>query len=238
MTRVRRMRRRVAPAPRRPWRRVAVVFALGLLLLAALGLRVGEVRVRGAVAADADRLAGLLRPELGERWLLAGRGGLEASLAEDPWVEWVEITRRLPGTLVVRVHERTAMLVLPGGEAAVDAAGHRLPWRAGMEWAGLPVLELPGDEPWERHWPQVQDLVAAVGRAGWPLRSPLRAIVVGEGGELQLRTEAGTTLRLGGGSYAERLHRLAGARDRLEPGPGDVIDLRFDRQVILRPQGT
>lgn len=238
MTRVRRVRRRVAPAPRRPWRRIAVVFAAGLLLLAALGLRVGEVRVRGAVAADGERLAQLLRAELGERWLLAGRGGLARTLAEDPWVERVEISRRLPGTLVVRVHERTALLVLPGGEAAVDATGYRLPWRPGLDWAALPQLELPGDEAWEEHWPQLQSLLAAIGRAGWPLRSPLHAIIVREGGEMQMRTAAGTTLRLGGGSYAERLHRLAGARERLEPGPGDVIDLRFDRQVILQPQGT
>lgn len=68
---------------------------------------------------------------------------LERRVAEHPEVRMVTISRRLPGTLVVRVSEKQPVAFVPagGGLRATDADGHLLPLDPSKVAVDLPVLE-------------------------------------------------------------------------------------------------
>ena len=70
-------------------------------------------------------------------------GPLEARVASHPEVRRVTIERKLPGTLVVRVSEKTPVAFVPaaGGLRATDADGQLLPIDPSKVAVDLPVLE-------------------------------------------------------------------------------------------------
>lgn len=136
---------------------VAVVAAVGWLAFASPLLAVSAIMVRGArhtTPADVERVARLR----GENLLLLSTDDLERRLRALPWVKRARVSRRLPGTVAVRVVERrAAMVVAVGNERwTIDAAGvvlqrgsarRRLPVVAGIAARRLrPGARLAGDE--------------------------------------------------------------------------------------------
>jgi cell division protein FtsQ len=92
---------------------------------------------------------------LGRDDVLRGLGlGRHANLFDDlapiarhakmiPGVETAEVSRRLPGTLVVEITEVPAVALVPGrdGLTAMDAAGHLLPFDPSVTAPDLPLTE-------------------------------------------------------------------------------------------------
>ena len=148
-----------------------------------------------------------------------------------PQVESVTVSRRLPGTIVVRVTERrpVALLSVPGGLRAVDEHGRRLPLDPSRTPVDAPILtSAPRDT-------SVYHLLGAMRRETPQLYAQLSSIraigadeMVLQIADLPVRTMTGVTL--------ERLsdiepvqHDLA--RRQIRP---TELDLRYRDQVIAR----
>jgi cell division protein FtsQ len=219
-----------------------VVLVVGSLLYGAHDLRVGRISVYGVAVADRGALEAGLAPVLGSRLVWLDGGALAQRLGEDPWIRSVRLRRQLPDELVVRVHERRPLLCFDTGEgglAAVDDTGRILPPRDGLDLTPLPlVLDLHVDQ--EGSLPpsqqgRLEELVKALAVTNWPWPGGLSRIVLeGEAG-VELISSDGLRLVLGGGDFEERLRIFATVRAQLDPRPGDRVDLRFDRQVVLAP---
>ena len=140
-----------APTHRRRWR----LAALGVIVLALLTspwwgrqalrrmafFRVRNVEIVGARWLQAsDVVARLGVDTTASVW--DDLAPLEARVRQHPQVQEVEIDRRLPGTLVVRVTENLPVALVPsrGGLQAVDARGRALPIDPSRSNVDLPIV--------------------------------------------------------------------------------------------------
>lgn len=227
-------------ASRRARRLAALALLASLAAVLALGLfwRVEKVTVRGAVAADPGLLAQAAQDCFGRRLFQLPRSRARAILARDPWIRRVELRPTLGGTLVVRVEESTPVFALEEG-GGVCADGRVLPPRGEIDLSGLPRLRAPRREGRAdltgAATEMVRHLCAALDRTPWTWPSGLGSVVLQEGGDVLLTTGRGVEVVLGPEGWDRRLSALAAALPLLRPGPGDRLDLRFERQVILAP---
>ena len=156
---------------------------------------------------------------------------LAARVRAHAQVESVTVTRRLPGTLVVRVKERhpVALVDAPGGLRAVDERGRRLPLDPSRTPVDAPVVTAaPRDT-------MVYHLLGAMQREAPGLYAKLSSIratgadeIVLQIADLSVRAMTNVTLaRLGDIEPVERDLM----RRQLRP---TELDLRYRDQVIAR----
>lgn len=199
---------------------VAALGAAGFLIwrLGVVGgaLRVKEIRFAGLERATPEQLLELSPVQRGDHLLFLETGAMEAALRRHPWVAWVEVRRRFPPALDVRVVERRpAALVDLGGLYLVDDRGEVFKRAAPGDGLDLPVVTGIEREAWvERrgeHEPLLGAALALVRR--WSARGlDARAAI----SEIHVDPEYGTTLwsddgvevRLGQGDIEEKLARL------------------------------
>jgi cell division protein FtsQ len=158
-------------------------------------------------------------------------GPLEARVRTHTQIESVEVSRRLPGTLVVRVTERhpVALVDGPGGLRAVDERGRRLPLDPSRTPVDAPVVTAAPRDTLVYH------LLGAMQReapALYAKLSSIRAIgadeIVLQIADLQVRALTSVTLaRLADIDPVERdlMRRQLRAAE---------LDLRYRDQVIAR----
>lgn len=229
-----------APSRDRRWRLVA----LGVIVLALVTspwwgraalrrmafFRVRNVEIVGARYLQAsDVVARLAVDTTASVW--DDVGPLEARVRSHPQVAAVEIGRRLPGTLVVRVTENLPVALVPsrGGFQAVDARGRPLPIDPSRSNVDLPIvaqrdtalLRLMADV--RRVSPALYARVSEVRRAGQ--------------GEIVVRLVS-VPVRAAVHVTAERLAETIPVEEDLARRGAAVaeLDLRFRDQVIARLQ--
>jgi cell division protein FtsQ len=217
-----------------------VVAALAALSTSgARWLRVTEVQVVGAHAADAARLRAALAGAMGAPLLTVEVAALRARLLADPWVERVTIVRRLPRRLRVTLTEARPVFALPGGEGAVSSNGRVLPTRPGMDFGDLPLLCAPraadGSALSQDALEAVRRLCAVLDRSPWTWSEGLCRVELDRDLAVELETSGGARVVLGQEEWGKRLRSLSLAAEAVRPGPGDRIDLRFERQIVLDP---
>jgi cell division protein FtsQ len=229
-----------APSGDRRWRLVAlVVIVLALVTSPWWGraalrrmafFRVRNVEIVGARYLRAsDVVARLAVDTTASVWDDVER--LEARVRSHPQVAEVEIGRRLPGTLVVRVTENLPVALVPsrGGFQAVDARGRALPIDPSRSNVDLPIvaqrdtalLRLMADV--RRVSPALYARVSEVRRAGQ--------------GEIVVRLVS-VPVRAAVHVTAERLAETIPVEEDLARRGAAVaeLDLRFRDQVIARLQ--
>lgn len=158
-------------------------------------------------------------------------GPLAARVGAHPEVRHAEITRRLPGTLVVRVFEHIPVALLPGPEGftAYDAFGRALPIDLTRVRVDAPVLV-------ERD----SMLLALLGalRTGMPsLYNRLSEVRRGSRDDIVLRFVTGPpSVRAMAGVSLERLAEVELVERDLERRQlrATELDLRYRDQVIAR----
>jgi cell division septal protein FtsQ len=236
--------RRARRAPRRLGLRWAVA-GLALLIggMGALSafLRVDRIEVRGAVAADSELLRAVLPQAFGQRLLLLDGAPLRQALAADPWIRKVDFSPLLDGTLVVRIEEAVPVFSLEDG-GAISGDGQWLPPRRDIDVSGLTLLRIPpreGEAVLSKGVREiVRNLCTTLNRTPWTWPSGLESVEVETNGSVRLFTGGGVEVVLGSEGWERRLSAMAAALPSLRPGPGDRLDLRFDRQVIVTPAGV
>jgi cell division protein FtsQ len=192
--------------------------------------RVRRIEILGAhLIAPSDILARLHVDTTASVW--APTGPLAARIAANPAIQHVDVHRKLPGTLVVAVSERTPVALVPasGGFRVYDDRGVVLPIDPSRVPVDLPVAA-------ERDVPLFQ-LLAQM-RTGLPLLyAKVSAARRVNGNEFQLELKTGVVRAM----ETVTLDRLAD----VEPVAADLnrkqlvvaeIDLRYRDQVIARLQ--
>lgn len=171
----------------------------------------------------------------------------EARLRAHPVVAEAEVTRRLPGTLHVRIVEKrpAALAETAGALAPVTAAGEVLPVDPARVAVDVPLLRARATAGRDRRVRE-GDARAALAQAGRLAElDPALAALVSEvrperGGGVRLtlgRPQAEVVLPPDAPAGRLRLLRaaLADVRRRQEAGAGPArLDLRFDDQVVVR----
>lgn len=209
---------------------VAVCLAWGLLL----GLQQGYQYVTTSARFEAktiafeptshlsaERLAELMALAPGTNILAVDVDAVRRNIEADPWVASATVTRELPDTLHVAVHEHTPAAVLHSGHFyLLDDAGVPFKRVAPGERGALPVITgvernllVQGDPAATQIIRRALDVLAAYDAKARPR---LGEIHIGDGGEALLYTEkTGTLLRLGRGPVDERLARYDALRAAL-----------------------
>ncbi|MBI3647853.1 MAG: FtsQ-type POTRA domain-containing protein [Actinobacteria bacterium] len=227
------------PLPR--WARraapVAVILAVvggGTAFMRSSFFGADEVRVIGASHLSDARVirdAGVQ----GENVLSLNTGVVEARLERDPWIANAVVTRSLPGTVTIRVTERTpvAAVQVAGGFELVAADGVTL---GGTQRPGrLPVIPtntVPGGATGGFLAP-----ARVVGALAPDVRSEVMLAYEGITGEVFLRLRSGTVVRFGPlTSVTEKADALAAVLGWAGDQGARVltIDLRFPRAPSAR----
>jgi cell division septal protein FtsQ len=226
---------------RQPWRRLALWAAViavvattpwwGPRVLAEMSFfRLRRVQVVGARYVRADSIVTLLGVDTTQS-IWDETDELLARVRNHPQVSDVEISRRVPGTLVVTITERIPVAFVPTarGLQPLDAAGRTLPIDPSRVNVDLPVLarrdttvlRLLG-ELRERS-PQLYERVSAARRVG-------RGEIVLELGAVRVRAMGDITV--------ERLADILPVEADLARRQARVaeLDLRYRDQVIARLQ--
>ena len=218
--------------------RLFVVIALSLFGAGLWQHRVQKVAVEGLVLGPVERLHEACVPLLGERWISVDTAQARVRLESEPWFEHVEFERRAPATVVVRVTEAEPIfrLQIEDQLLAVDAHGCLLPSTASLDLEALPQLrgvtvEHAALSQVDRD--RIRLVVTALGRAPWPWEGGLAMVELCDRGVTELTTSDGVLLRLDDRDVVTQLRAADAAWGRLALAPGDRLDLRFRRQVIL-----
>lgn len=231
-------RRKTRSATSRRLRTVVICAAAAGAVIVALawGVRVRSVRIEGRIAADARQLRQAVTPCFGRRIFLVDRRALRERLLEDPWIENAVILPLPTGVLRVRLKEATPVFSLDGG-GAVRADGRVLPPRRGIDVSGLPRLRAPRREGTAELSKVarrlVRELCVALDRTPWTWPSGLSSVEVGADGDVTLTTGGGLVVVLGSEGWDRRLATFAQTLPSLRPRPGDRLDFRFQRQVVV-----
>ncbi len=166
------------------------------------------------------------------------------SLATLDWVKDLNVTRELPGELVVEFNECRPILSLEGDG---DEAGtlvlvddervlrfpRHLPLPALPVLVGVPsvVDSATGATKLDPLWaPQVQELLAALANTGLESVAPIDFLVAREEGFAIVLQEGRGTLLVGREEFTDRLARYMAARENIEPGLR--MDLRFREKIV------
>ena len=237
----RRRQRKTNSRTRLKWLLAASSVVLGGMLALGLFLRVQAVKVQGHLAADQAHLRTVLSDCFGKRIFFLDRDELRQKLLTDPWIEEVKFFPLPTGTLRVQVEEARPVFSLEDG-GAVCADGRVLPPRRSVDVSGLPRLRAPRREGTTVLSKATRELVrklcVSLNRTPWTWPSGLSSVEVGENGDVRLITGDGVEVVLGSEGWDRRLTVLTASLPMLQPGPGDRLDLRFERQVVVTSKGT
>jgi cell division protein FtsQ len=175
---------------------VAVVLAAYVATQTPL-LDVDRLVVDGAAHTDAGDIRAAARVEPGDPMIGVDTGGAAARTEELPWVEHAEVVRRWPGTIEVRVTERSpaAVVEVTDGRVALVDPGGRVLEVTSHPPAGLPLLTgdpgvIAEGEDLDTDARAALDLLAGVGER-------LRGVVVAVSTELDAALNDGGTIRFG-----------------------------------------
>ena len=214
-------------------RAVAVLMLVGLveLVVASLTAQPFQVKsfdVAGCELTDENQVELLSAPLIGQNWIRARVGNIEAEIAAIPTVESVHISRVLdwPPRLHVQVEERTPFAKIGGGEDwwVADRSGVAFR-RANESDQDLYAVTNPKFAPAlgstlpEKQWRPVVEIADSLdgdAQQSWSLRR----VYFDKDGSVSLRLAGGfhdeTLVRLGGDHWAKKLTRARQALSFIE----------------------
>ena len=180
-------------------------------------VRIRTVRFEGLARATADELLALSPVKPGDHLLSADVDAMQHALERHPWVRQVEVRRRWPPRLDVKVIERTAVaLVDLAGLYLVDGEANVFKRAAAGDGLDLPLVTGIGRNDYVQRRAAVEPLLSgalALARiwreAGLDAAAELSEIHVDPGDGTTIYVgEEGTQVRLGSGDLPAKLVRL------------------------------
>jgi len=232
--------------PRIPKRWLALP-AAGIAVLASVVLWSGlftitEVKFHGCGTIPKDSLNAVRSSLIGKNLLTASCAGVRARLQSVPEVQQAIYKRRLPHTLDWYLAKREPVALLVAGDILeVDRDGVIIPRRAGSGDVDLPVItgmsqrEL-GRPSGKQRIERAMEVLRLFKELGFSPAKQLSEIHI-DGSDIDLVwMGTGTLILLGRDGYESRVRKLRmviGTLNDREHFP-ELIDLRFDRQVVIR----
>ncbi|WP_235951579.1 cell division protein FtsQ/DivIB [Falsiroseomonas algicola] len=210
----------------------AVVENVGEIGLSA-GLEVTEVVVQGRRNTPADLISGAIGAQRGDPMLAFSPEEAKARLETIAWVEAAHVERRLPGTILVRLTERTPFAIWQHNSrfAVIDREGRVVATETLDAFGPLPLVVGAGAD---KHAAALYDLLLAHRNV---LERTQALVRVGER-RWNLRLHNGTDVLLPEGQEAPALNRLSELQSRsaLLDRPLVAVDMRLPDRLVLRQQ--
>lgn len=201
-----------------------------LAFTGAMGFRVDDIIVTGRDNISQETLLTRLDIAQGSPLFGVSLDDARARLAEIPWVKTVQVSRRLPGTILVGLEEREAVALWQYRKKihAIDAEGHALTEENLGRYAHLPLIVGDGAQ---RHVLQITGLLQAEPEIAAQLASAVR---VG-GRRWDLRLKNGVTVKLPENDVELALSKLAAAQAQggILGKNVTTIDLRLPEKIVV-----
>jgi cell division protein FtsQ len=199
----------------------------------AAGFELREIVVEGRRNTPRDLIQAAIGMERGDPMLSFSPAEARARLETIAWVESAHVERRLPGTILVRLTERTPFAIWQhnGRFAVIDREGKVVTTETLDAFGPLPLVVGAGAD---KTAAALYDLLVA----HRPVLDRTQALVrVGER-RWNLRLHNGVDVLLPEGQEAPALNRLAElhARNQLLDRPLVAIDMRLPDRLVLRQQ--
>ncbi len=224
----------------------ALVLGLGaILFLTSSAFGVSEIVVTGGIHLSSDEIVRLCDVRLGMNILKVSTGAIRERLESLPRVAVATVSRRLPGTLVIRLVEREGVALLPCEQqyAELDSGGLPLEFHRYVGALGLPVItgvSLSGVTLGTRL--DGADLTAALCAAtalGQEGRARIAEIHVDKG-ELLLYAREGTPIYVGQAVGLDaKVTALLGILDDIDQNglKASYVDVRYPRYPVVGAAG-
>jgi len=209
-------------------------------VMASEKLRVVNVEVRGSRFLSEGEVRELLGPAVGENILNLDIESLKARLRSSPWVADATVTRTLPDTLRVEVHERVPLALaelerlylMDGDGGLIDIYGPR------TAIFDLPIVRgLQKAEPEDRRRRAI--VAGALLQDLGELAAEVSEVEVEKNGDLRVVLRgAGEVVRMGAPPYRTRLMTFLSLREefKVRCPRAEWFDLRFrDRIYVMQP---
>lgn len=197
----------------------------------AAGLEYQELVVEGRTNTPQELIRASLGVELGDPLLAFSPTEARERLETIAWVESAHVERRFPGTILVRLTERTPFAIWQhaGRFSIIDRQGRVVTSETLDAFGPLPLVVGAGAE---KHAAALYDLLEAHREV---LRRTQALVRVGER-RWNLRLHNGTDVYLPEGQEAPALNRLneLQARHALLDRPLVAIDMRLPDRLVLR----
>ncbi len=194
------------PLPERPrrWfvRKAIVVGLVGLVVAAGLGttmspiFRLDNLRVTGTSHLSARQVIAAAGLAMGANVFWLDTGGVERRLESLNWVASARVTKTLPGTVTIAIHERSPVGAVDRSGAFDLVAGDGTVLATVRRDPGLPRIEvrtIPGG-PVAGSYVGPAELLAAVPA---DVRVEIESVALADDGELLGQTRSGATVMLG-----------------------------------------
>lgn len=206
-----------------------------------------EVKVLGSAGLPMDSLRTVTAGLVGKNMFMASLEGVRRDLMHFPAVRDVTFRRRLFHRLdcYLRSREPVALVAAdrnPGGALLeVDSEGVIMPRGSGSAEIDLPVITGIGhgevlDEEDTRKIHEALQVLQLLHSFGFSPAEQLSEIHFERDEMIVILMGTGSTVRVGRGEYREKIRKLRAVYavlDEQERFP-DMIDLRFERQVVVR----
>lgn len=198
-----------------------------------MGLEVREVVVVGRKNTPSDLIHAAVGAQRGDPMLAFSPEEARARLETIAWVEAAHVERRLPGTVLVQLTERTPFAIWQhnGRFAVIDREGRVVATETLDAFGPLPLVVGAGAD---RHAAALYDLMLAHRNV---LERTQALVRVGER-RWNLRLHNGIDVLLPEGQEAPALNRLAELQSRhaLLDRPVAAIDMRLPDRLVVRQQ--
>ncbi len=199
----------------------------------AAGFELREIVVEGRRNTPRELIHAAIGMERGDPMLGFSPAEARSRLETIAWVESAHVERRLPGTILVRLTERTPFAIWQhnGRFAVIDREGKVVTTETLDAFGPLPLVVGAGAD---RTAAAIYDLLAAHGAV---LERTQALVRVGER-RWNLKLHNGTDVLLPEGHEAPALNRLAElqARNQVMDRPLVAIDMRLPDRLVLRQQ--
>ena len=194
-----------------------ILLALGVtLFLRSSYFAIEQVKFEGLQQIPENELGRLTTEAVGQNLILVEQDRLKQKVSLHPLVESVELKRKLPKTLIVRVTERTpvALVVVSRGVVEVDGKGMFLRRREGWPDKSYPIINGvsipdtagPGQE---LKLPGLQAALFLLGQAPQELIPMIGEVYVNPIQQMTLYLTSGVEVRLGkAGDWTVKLKAL------------------------------
>ena len=213
------------------------------------GLVCEEIIVSGNEHATKEEIIAVARVDTGVRLFHIEPSLIEDRVRRHPWVLSADIVRLPPGALSIEIEERRPVLLAldAGGvpTSYVDAAGFTMPMM-GEDLFDVPLLHrarLPKNFAQPVQNSALLELVSVLERIDPDEATLISSFEVEPSGEISMRTipaaaRGSIYVRLGRSGFDEKFSRLTAFWEQaLLSRPElrfDLIDLRFDSQIVTR----
>jgi cell division septal protein FtsQ len=214
---------------------LAVVFLTGIF-------DVHEISVHGSRNLPLETLRGKTQEWVGANAFTIPLSDIRDALQSDPAVGEVTFRRRLPHRLDCYIREREPVALLNLDKIAeVDAGGTVIPAAGRSMNIDLPVItglrnsDLEKDSGRQRIGKALR-VLELLKEFGFSPAEQLSEINVDDGEVVLVWMDSGTLVKVGRDGYEDRIRKFRAVYPSLREQGGlpDLIDLRFDRQVIVR----